>query len=77
VLADIALRSEIKKPLAAIDRALMFLHEHKAITLQGGLAIMRQAMTIRLRSEGRARRYTQGDFKRSPCTTAKNASRCT
>ena len=63
VLADIALRTEIKKPLAAIDRALMFLHEHKAITLQGGLAIMRQAMTIRLKSEGRARRYTQGDFK--------------
>ena len=63
VLSDIALRSEIKKPLAAIDRALMFLHEHKAITLQGGLAIMRQAMTVRLKAEERARRYTVGDFK--------------
>ena len=63
VLADITLRPELKKPLAAIDRALMFLHEHKAITLQGGLAIMRQAMTIRLKTEGRARRYTKGDFK--------------
>nr|MCU0605256.1 ATP-dependent helicase [Desulfobacterales bacterium] len=63
VLADIALRSEIRKPLAVIDRALMFLHEHKAITLQGGLAIMRQAMTVRLKAEERARRYTVGDFK--------------
>ncbi|MCU0592880.1 MAG: UvrD-helicase domain-containing protein, partial [Desulfobacterales bacterium] len=63
VLADITLRSEIKNSLAAIDRALMFLHEHKAITLQGGLAIMRQAMTIRLNSEDKARRYTMGDFR--------------
>jgi ATP-dependent DNA helicase RecQ len=63
VLADIALRSEIKKPLAAIDRALMFLHEHKAITLQGGLAILRQAMTIRMEAGDRARRYTVGDYK--------------
>jgi ATP-dependent DNA helicase RecQ len=63
VLADITLRPEIKNPLAAVDRALMFLHEHKAITLQGGLAIMRQAMTIRLKVEDRARRYTMGDFK--------------
>ena len=63
VLADIALRSEIRKPLAAVDRALMFLHEHKAIALQGGLAIMRQAMTVRLKTEDRARRYTVGDFK--------------
>jgi ATP-dependent DNA helicase RecQ len=63
LLSDITLRSEVKKPLAAIDRALMFLHEHKAITLQGGLAIMRQAMTIRLKKEDRARHYTKGDFK--------------
>jgi len=63
VLSDITLMSEIKKPLAAIDRALMFMHEHKAITLQGGLAIMRQAMTIRLETGDRARRYTMGDFK--------------
>jgi ATP-dependent DNA helicase RecQ len=63
VIADITLRPEIKNPLAAVDRALMFLHEHKAITLQGGLAIMRQAMTIRLKAEDRARRYTMGDFK--------------
>ena len=63
MIADITLRPEIKNPLAAVDRALMFLHEHKAITLQGGLAIMRQAMTIRLKAEDRARRYTMGDFK--------------
>ena len=63
VHSDIALRAEVTKTLAAVDRALMFMHEHKAITLQGGLAIMRQAMTIRLKAEDRARRYNKGDFK--------------
>lgn len=44
----------LKKP--AIDRALMFLHEHKVIHLQGGMAVFRQAMTIRLSPEAKGRR---------------------
>ncbi|WP_054700606.1 UvrD-helicase domain-containing protein [Desulfosarcina cetonica] len=41
----------------------MFLHEHKAIHLQGGMAVFRQAMTIRMAPGIKGRRYTQGDFK--------------
>jgi len=60
---DLLLHSQIKKPLAAIDRSLMFLHEHRVIALQNGLAVFRQAMTIRLNPEERRRAYTLGDYQ--------------
>jgi ATP-dependent DNA helicase RecQ len=60
---DITLYSQVKKILPAIDRGLMFLHEQKIITLQGGLAILRQAMTIRLSPNAKGRYYSKGDFK--------------
>ncbi len=59
---DLALRGQVRDPLAAAERALLFLHEQKVIHLQHGLAIFRQAMTIRVRPEARGRRYTRGDF---------------
>ena len=63
IKSDITLSVEVKKVLPAIDRALMFLHEHKAIHLQGGMAVLRQAMTIKLEPTAKRRRYTIGDFK--------------
>ena len=60
---DLLLHSQVKKPLAAIDRSLMFLHENKIIILQNGLAVFRQAMTIRLNHDDRKRPYTVGDYK--------------
>lgn len=60
---DMIAASQIKDPLAAVDRALMFLHEQRIITLQQGLAVFRQAMTIRITPEGRVRRYSQGDYE--------------
>ncbi len=60
---DLFLHSKIQKPLAAIDRGLMFLHDHKIIALQHGLAVFRQAMTIRLNPQHRRRQYTLGDYK--------------
>ena len=60
---DITLSAEVKRILPAIDRALMFLHENKAIHLQGGMAVLRQAMTIQLEPSAKGRRYTLGDFK--------------
>jgi ATP-dependent DNA helicase RecQ len=61
--SDIALRSEVKNHLAAIDHALLFLHDHNVVTLQGGLAVLRQAMTIRLAESSRRRQFTKGDYK--------------
>jgi ATP-dependent DNA helicase RecQ len=57
---DLFLSGQVKNELAAIERALMFMHEQKVITLQQGLAVFRQAMTIRLLEQ--KRRYTKGDY---------------
>jgi ATP-dependent DNA helicase RecQ len=59
---DLILHGLIKDVLGAIDRALMFLHEQKVIVLQQGLAVFRQAMTIRIMPEESKRRYNKGDF---------------
>jgi ATP-dependent DNA helicase RecQ len=60
---DIIASSEVKDPLAAIERALNFLHEQRVITLQKGLAVFRQAMTIQLLPEAKGRRYNKGDYE--------------
>ena len=57
---DLFLSGQVKNELAAIERALMFLHEQKVIVLQQGLAVFRQAMTIRLLET--KRKYTKGDY---------------
>ncbi len=47
---------------AAIERGLLFLHEHRVIILQKGLAVFRQALAIRLLPTARGRRYTRGEY---------------
>ena len=59
---DLILSGQVKDMLAAIDRGLMYLHEQKAVILQHGLAVFRQAMTIELLPQSKGRRYTKGDF---------------
>jgi ATP-dependent DNA helicase RecQ len=59
---DLLLAGQVKDVLAAIDRALMFLHEQQVIILQQGLAVFRQAMTIRIIPEEMKRRYSKGDY---------------
>ncbi len=59
---DLLLHGQIKDVFAAIDRALMFLHEQQIIILQQGLAVFRQAMTIRIMPEESKRRYSKGDY---------------
>lgn len=60
---DIDMRSALKDPLAAVERGLNFLHEQKIITLQKGLAVFRQAMTIKVLPEAKGRRYNKGDYE--------------
>jgi ATP-dependent DNA helicase RecQ len=62
VRGDLLLNGQVKDVLAAIDRALMFLHEQQVIILQQGLAVFRQAMTIRIIPEESKRRYAKGDY---------------
>ena len=57
------LSQTIKDPLAAIDRGLLFLHEQRAIILQQGLAVFRQAMSIRILPEESRRKYSKSDYE--------------
>jgi ATP-dependent DNA helicase RecQ len=41
----------------------MFLHEQHVVELQGGLAVLRQAMTLRLAKSAKGRYYNKGDYK--------------
>ena len=59
---DLLLLPQLKKPLAAAERALMFMHEHRIIDLQHGLAVFRQAMRLRLFQDTKVRRYSAEDF---------------
>lgn len=60
---DLVASSEVKDPLAAVERALSFLHEQKVITLQNGMGIFRSAMTIQVMPEAKGRKYGKGDFE--------------
>jgi ATP-dependent DNA helicase RecQ len=61
--SNIYLADSIRDPLAAIDRGLMYLHEQKAIILQQGLAVFRQAMTIRIARRRQRRHYGRDDYE--------------
>lgn len=60
---DVTLAGRLKDPLAAVDRALLFLHEQRVIVLQQGLAVFRQALTVKLLPEAKNRRYSKGDYE--------------
>ncbi len=61
--ADLTLAATLRDPLAAADRGLMFLHEQGAIVLQRGLAVFRQAMTLRMLPEGQRRGYSKAQYQ--------------
>lgn len=59
---DLVLLPQLRKPLAAAERAVTFMHEQGVLDLQQGFAIFNQAMTLRLRPEAKGRRYKADDF---------------
>lgn len=59
---DLVLKQDVKDRQAAFEHALLFLHDQRVIILQQGLAVFRQAMTIRIRPEAQARRFSAGDY---------------
>ncbi|MBT7259988.1 MAG: RecQ family ATP-dependent DNA helicase [Desulfobacula sp.] len=46
-----------------IERCLLYMHDVKIITLQNGLGVFRQAMTLTMLPESRNRQYTKGDYE--------------
>ena len=63
IAKDLVLGGQVQDPLAAVDRGLMFLHEHGAIILHHGLAVFRSAMTLRVLPEAKGRRYTKAQYQ--------------
>ena len=59
---DMTLAVRADKELAAIERGLLFLHEQSVILLQHGLAVFRQAMTLKVNPAAQGRRYNRGDY---------------
>ncbi|MFV0439415.1 MAG: RecQ family ATP-dependent DNA helicase [Desulfopila sp.] len=64
---DLLLFPTLRKPLAAAERALTFMHELQVLELQQGLAVFRQALTLQLLPGNGGRRYSAADF--SPLKT--------
>ncbi len=60
---DATLRANLKDLDAALERALMYLHEQRVIVLQHGLAVFRSAMTIRLQPQAKGAKYTSADYE--------------
>ncbi|NWH05352.1 RecQ family ATP-dependent DNA helicase [Desulfobacter latus] len=48
---------------ALIESGLLFMHDMKVITLQNGLGVFRQAMTLTMRPQSSKRQYTKGDYE--------------
>ena len=47
----------------AIEKTLLFLDENHVISLEKGLSVFRQAMTIRMHEEAEGRRYSENDYR--------------
>ncbi|HEY6324698.1 MAG TPA: UvrD-helicase domain-containing protein, partial [Thermoanaerobaculia bacterium] len=59
---DLLLGEQVADPLSAVERALLFLHEQQVIQLQHGLAVFRQALTIRIQPQSRGRGFSDRDY---------------
>ena len=60
---DMALAAEIRDVPAAAQAALMNLHDQKVLTLSQGLSVFRNAMTLHLTQEEKARRFEAHDYQ--------------
>ncbi|MBP2296889.1 RecQ family ATP-dependent DNA helicase [Azospirillum rugosum] len=63
VTGDLTLATEVSDPVAAVQAALLMLHDWKVILLQGGLSVFRQGLSLRLPEAARGRRYTNDDHE--------------
>lgn len=61
--SDIVLAAEIRDVPAAAQAALMYLHDQKVLTLSQGLSVFRNAMTLHLTHEEKARRFEAHDYQ--------------
>ncbi|MBE2244527.1 MAG: RecQ family ATP-dependent DNA helicase [Burkholderiaceae bacterium] len=60
--SDLELRQTVKDPAAALEHALLYLHDNRVLELDRGRAVFRSAMTIRVDPNAARRRFTKDDF---------------
>ncbi len=60
---DIEAQLHVRRPHEVIDAALLLLHDTNVVTLQNGLAVFRQAMTIRYRRDDARRRFKKAHYE--------------
>jgi ATP-dependent DNA helicase RecQ len=60
--ADLELRHTIKEPAAALEHALLYLHDNEVLQLDRGRSVFRTAMTIAVNPSAAGRRFTKADF---------------
>jgi len=60
--SNVVLKSQVRETTKLLDRGLLWLHEMEIIRLNKGLAVFRQAMTIRLEQRDR-RGFSNADFE--------------
>lgn len=61
--ADLALGPHLRDTHDTIRSALLLLHDARVITLQNGLAVFRQALTIRVPKRARQLQFKKSDFQ--------------
>ena len=59
----LGLSQELGDVFIAIEKTLLFLDESHVISLERGLSVFRQAMTIRMHEEARRKRYSENDYR--------------
>ena len=62
IQSDLELQHTIKEPAAALEHALLYLHDNDIVQLDRGRSIFRSAMTIAVNPEAARRRFTREDF---------------
>jgi ATP-dependent DNA helicase RecQ len=62
IQSDIELQHAVKEPAAALEHALLYLHDNDVLQLDRGRSVFRSAMTIAVNPDAARRRFTKEDF---------------
>lgn len=60
--SDLELKQTVQDPAAALEHALLYLHDNRVLELDRGRAVFRSAMTIAVNPDAARRRFTKDDF---------------
>ena len=62
ITSDIELKHNVTDPAAALEHALLYLHDNRVLELDRGRAVFHSAMTIEVDAQATRRRFNKDDF---------------